>query len=139
MIITRKSTFFISAFPILSLNNTPIELVSSYKYLGVTLSSNLSWTPHIKSVCAKSKKIIGLIYHSLYRYSSSFTLLKLYKALVLPHLTYCSSVWAPHPSSLNARTLEKLNTSLSKFVSASGPPTFLSSLLPSATIPFNKT
>ena len=29
-------------------------------------------------------------------------------SLVLPHLTYCSSIWDPPPSSINAKSLEKV-------------------------------
>ena len=69
-----------------------LECVSFYKYLGVLLCSNLSWSPHIKSVCSKSRKVLGTIFRHFYQFSSPKTLLCLYRALVLPHLSYCSSV-----------------------------------------------
>lgn len=47
-------------------------------------------------------KIIVLLYHNFYLNSSPQTLLKLYKALVLPHLTYFSSVPQSLPPLLNS-------------------------------------
>ena len=38
------------------LHGTGLESVSSAKYLGVTVSDNLSWTPHIDSVSKKATK-----------------------------------------------------------------------------------
>ena len=108
MIVSRKSSLFASSLRPLLLNNCPLDFVSSYKYLGVILTCNLSWSPHIKATCSKARKIIGLIYRNFYSHSSSHTLLKLYTALVLPHLDYCSSVWDPPPLSSNAKSLEKV-------------------------------
>lgn len=36
------------------LNNTAVPLTSSYKYLGIELTTNLSWNTHITAICAKA-------------------------------------------------------------------------------------
>ena len=59
-------------------------------------------------VTAKAWKSIGVIYRNFYRHSSPATLLQLYKSIVLPQLTYCSSVWAPSSSSGSMRKLESV-------------------------------
>ena len=46
----------------LLLNGLQLETVPSFKYLGVLISSDLSWSQHIESVCSKARKILGLIY-----------------------------------------------------------------------------
>ena len=81
------------------LNSSTIECVYSYKYIGVVINSNLSWSPHISSVCSKSLKILGYIFCNFYRFSSPISLFTLYSSLVLPHLSYCSSLWDPHTKS----------------------------------------
>ena len=93
MLVLHKPASFTSS---LTLSNSPLDQVSSFKYLGITLTANLSCSPHIISmVCRNLFKIIGLLYRNFYLNSSPQLLLKLYKALVLPHLTYCYSGWPP--------------------------------------------
>ena len=75
MFVTRKSSSFVNALPPLLLNDVCLECVSSFKYLGVILCSNLSWSPHIKSVCNKSRKVLGVIFRHFYRFSSPKSLL----------------------------------------------------------------
>ena len=109
MIITRKSSQFVSSLPTVTLNSSPIQLVSSFKYLGVNISSNLSWSLHIQSVSSKVRKLTGMIYRNFYKHSSPQILLKLYNALILPHFNYCSSVWSPPDSSVNSSLLDSSN------------------------------
>ena len=37
-----------------------------FKYLGVLLSRNLSWSDHISELCIKARKILGLLYRQFY-------------------------------------------------------------------------
>ena len=80
----------------LTLNNQPLDLVDTFKYLGVTLSRDMSWSHHINSVCAKARQILGLIYRRFYHHSDSATILTLYVSLVRPYLEYASPVWSPY-------------------------------------------
>ncbi len=41
-----------------------VEQVSSFKFLGVTVSSTLDWSLHIQCTCSRAKKILGVIYRS---------------------------------------------------------------------------
>ena len=55
-------------------------LKDEFKYLGVTLISDLNWANHVATICNKAKKLIGMFYRKLYSFSSSReTPLKLYK------------------------------------------------------------
>ena len=49
--------------PVLSiyLNGTPLENIPTFKYLGLIISSDLSWCSHISNICSKAKRILGLI------------------------------------------------------------------------------
>ena len=107
MIISRKSPSSFTTLPSLFLDESPLVLLSSFKYLGVNLTSNLSWSTHINETCSKAKKLLGQIYHQFY-YNSSSVLIKLYMTLILPILMYSSSVWDPY-SILIINKLEKVH------------------------------
>jgi len=55
MVISRKRTPTTPASPIL-LNSIPLERVELFKHLGLIISSDLSWSNHITSICAKAIK-----------------------------------------------------------------------------------
>ena len=83
MIVTRKRNQTHS--PALILNG-------HYTYLGVTLSSDLSWSKHIHELCTRAKKMLGLLYRTFYLYTSSTNLLQLYVYLIRPRLEYACVV-----------------------------------------------
>ena len=60
MIITRKKHPVPSV--IMILNGKPLELVSSYRYLGVWITSDLSWTKQIEENCKKANQKIEVVY-----------------------------------------------------------------------------
>ena len=74
----------------LQLCGQPLQEVDSYKYLGVLLSSDLSWTQHIESLSSKARKLTGLIYRGFYQQSSPESPLQMYVLLVRPHLEYAN-------------------------------------------------
>ena len=59
----KKALAFNTSSLLLS-NGTQLNQVASYKYLGVTITSNLSyaWLPHNTSLCNKARKLVGMIY-----------------------------------------------------------------------------
>ena len=67
-----------------------MEKVNSYKYLGVTLTSDLTWSHHIRNITAKSRRLVGLLYRQFYKWSS---LSRLYVSLVRPHLEDAVPAW----------------------------------------------
>ena len=69
-----------------------LQRVTSFKYLGVTLSYDGSWSH--SNICQNA--VLGLLYRRFSQGSHSDTLLYLYKMLVRPHLEYACSIWDPH-------------------------------------------
>lgn len=103
------------ALPInISLNGHQISPCKSVKYLGVTISSNLTWSEHIASTCKKAKRHLGLLHRSLYR-SPPLIRKQIYQSAILPKLEYCSSVWDPHHRS-EIEALEGVQKFASKVV-----------------------
>ena len=74
------------------LYNDVLSEVQSAKYLGVTISNDLSWSPHISSIVTKAHQRLGFIRRNLrgspYAYRSMA-----YKSLVRSQLEYCSTIW----------------------------------------------
>ena len=77
------------------INGERIQPCNSVKYLGVTISANLSWSQHISLTCRKAKQHLGLIHRKLNQ-SPGLIRHQIYRAAVLPKLEYCASVWDPH-------------------------------------------
>ena len=75
------------------IDNTPIGRVQEHKFLGIIIHENLSWKPHITSICDKVAKVIGILSKSR-RYLPSVTLKTLYNSLFLPYINYCNLIWA---------------------------------------------
>ena len=99
MMISRKKVSFKSSSPLHLGGRQLLECVSSYKYLGVHISSDLSWSQHTQHVCMKAKKMIGLLYRNYYQHLPNTMLLQLYKSLIRPHLEYAAAIWSPSSQS----------------------------------------
>ena len=98
-IITHSGHLTESLFSIVSYYHGHIlNKVDVYKCLGILLSKDLSWSPHVNVICSKACKILGLLYRRFYRFSNSDMIRQLYISLVRPHLEYACHVWAPHTS-----------------------------------------
>ena len=81
----------------LHIHNTPIELVSQTKFLGVILDDRLSWTPHIQHLATRLKCHIGSINRIKDNIPSQLHK-QLYHTLFESHLTYGITVWGGEPS-----------------------------------------
>ena len=78
-------------------NGKIIEWVKEYKYLGLTLTSSLSFGPHIDNVCTKISQISGVFYY-LYKYLPQKISLLLYNVFALPHLILHIELWGAAPN-----------------------------------------
>ena len=100
MFFSLKHQSYFDSIPPLLLSKIPFDRVYSFKYLGLILSCNLSWSSHISGVVKRAKRIVGLLYHKFYSLSSSKTLLSLYTTIVRLILEYGSAIWDPPSASL---------------------------------------
>ena len=66
MLISRKGTKSCQP-PSLLFDSIILEQVSNYKYLGITITSDLSRSPHISHICNKARRLVGLLYRNFYR------------------------------------------------------------------------
>ena len=77
------------------LHNETLRRVSSTKYLGVTINSDLDWNRHISNITGKANQALGFANGNINTKSLKIRPMT-YKALVRPRLEYCVSVWDPH-------------------------------------------
>lgn len=91
MVFTKKSSVRLHNFEI-KLNNIPINRVHQTKFLGVIFDSNLNWQHHISHIKNKISKVIGILKRVRNKIPIKF-LITLYNTLILPHLTYCITIW----------------------------------------------
>ena len=75
-----------------------LEVVTSAKYLGITISEDLSWNRHINQVCSKAGMTLGMIKRNL-KINSPRIKEQAYSSLVRPVMEYGSAVWDPYTQS----------------------------------------
>lgn len=92
----------------LLLNGHSISQVRTHKHLGITFTSNLSWTEHIDSLISKSSTMIAILRHlrSNYHFSAA-GLVRVYVSFVRPVLEYGSLAWCGLSAS-SSRRLESI-------------------------------
>ena len=73
-------------------NNTALDCVSSFKYLGVTIDQSLTWSAHIDHTCGKIAQRLGIL-RRIRKYLTRDTAILLYNAIVLPLFDYADLVW----------------------------------------------
>ena len=94
------------------LGSCTLNVVDDFKLLGVVFSSSLSFTTHVDEICRKVARLTGFVIR-LSRSMHYSALLHLFKALILPHLTYCAVVWKPSQTHLLDR-LERSQRKVTK-------------------------
>ena len=99
---------------IITMNSKSINNTDNYKYLGIYLDPSLSLNDHIHKVCKKASSRLGL----LKRVRPILTIhaaLDLYKAMVQPVTTYCSTAFL-FMSETNRNKFERLEKRAAKII-----------------------
>ena len=91
-----------------------LEQVNQAKYLGVILSDELNWSPHINSVTTSANSTLGFIQRNLKQCPKDLKELA-YLSLVRSKLEYAASVWDPHHTS-DTNKLEQVQPRAARFM-----------------------
>ena len=75
------------------INNQPLEVVHTIKFLGVYLSSNLKWTTHIGHICPKASKRLYALRLLKRNGVQSRDLRLVYCSFIRPVVEYACPVW----------------------------------------------
>ncbi len=92
----------------LMISGTPVEIVSSFKYLDVNISEDLTWTAHIQTQVKKARQ---RLYHlrQLRKSRVSPAILKtFYSGAIESVLTQCISVWYSNATNQDCKALQRV-------------------------------
>ena len=95
-------------------DNIPLRVVTYYKYLGLVISSRLSWSVCQKTLAEQASKALFAIKSKLSQYGSlSINMLfKIFDTKILPILTYGAEIWIEH----EGKDIEKVHNDFCKYV-----------------------
>lgn len=106
-----------SRHPIISqytLHGEILEAVDCAKYLGVSISKDLSWNTHINEITKKANRTLGFVKRNIKTKNQSVKELA-YKTLVRPQVEYASTVWSPFTKQ-NIQKVEMLQRRAARWV-----------------------
>ena len=96
-----------------AIDNTVIERVQSFNFLGIMLNEALSWKNHIAMVGNKISKVIGILYRLKYVFPES-VLFTLYNSLIVSYINYGLLLWG-----VDCHKLETLQKKALRFMTNS--------------------
>lgn len=97
-----------------SINHSAVSQAASYKYLGVHLTPNLSWSTHISAICAKASKSLGYLRRNL-RCAPALVRKHAYLTFIRSQLEFASAIWSPHQNYLIVQ-LESIQNRAARFI-----------------------
>ena len=101
-------------FPILLPGQPILQQVHQNPYLGVLLSNDHKWAPHIAKITGKASATLGLLKRNL-KQTPEHCRKTAYVSLIRPTLEYASSVWDPYYNK-DITKLEQLQRKAVRFI-----------------------
>ena len=78
--------------PAIKMNDTQIQYSESFNFLGITIDQHLSWKAHSDKISNKISRSMGILNKLKYILPLSVKI-KIYNAIILPHMNYGILVW----------------------------------------------
>ena len=97
-----------------AINGKPIPRVDSLELLGIVVEKSLYFSNHISKIAKKVGKQLDVL-SRFKKILSRSTKLCLYKSFIIPHFSYCSSVWQ-NCLKADSNKLEKLNERALRYI-----------------------
>ena len=85
------------------------------KYLGVTISKDLSWNTHINNITRTANKTLCFVKRNVVTKNKDIKTIA-YNSLVHPQFEYASAIWSPYTKE-NINKIEKVQRKAGKWVS----------------------
>ena len=97
----------------LEIENTTIEQVSEFNFLGITLDEHVKWNKHIDKIANKISRNIGII-NSMKHFLPIGTKTLIYNSLIVSHINYGLMLWG-----YSCGRIEKLQKKVVRIISLS--------------------
>ena len=97
------------------MHNQKLESVDAVKYLGVSISKDLSWNTHISNITTSANRTLGFVKRNVLTKNKDIKTMA-YNSLVRPQLEYASAVWSPYTTE-NKSKIEKVQRRAARWVS----------------------
>ena len=94
--------------------DTGLDEVKYYKYLGVYITSSLSWSLQCEEVKTKANKILCVLQRNLSSWDRAIKS-RAYASLVRPIVEYASVAWSPHTAK-DISAIESIQRRAARFV-----------------------
>ena len=104
MWLNQNSCYFLNnpkVVPTLKLliNGNPIEQLSNFNFLGITIDQNITWSDHITKISIKVARVIGILSKLKHIFPRNI-LRNIYNSLIHLHLIYGLYLWGFSPKRL---------------------------------------
>ena len=90
-----------------------LETVNSAKYLGVPITSKLSWNNHVSNISKKANSTLAFLQRNTTRCPRHVKAM-CYNTFIRPSLEYSSAVWSPYTKN-NIECLEKVQRRAARY------------------------
>ena len=97
-----------------TIHNQKLNIKTEAKYLGVTISSDLSWSRHADNVAKKANSTMGFLKRNI-RSALQAAKATAYKMFVHPIVEYAATTWAPSTDT-NTERIEMVQRRAARFV-----------------------
>lgn len=78
--------------PQIKIDNSDVECVDNFNFLGITIDKNLNWKPHIEKIASKISRALGII-NKLKHFIPLDSKITMYNTMILPHINYGILAW----------------------------------------------
>ena len=99
---------------IYTLGGQPLDQVNEAKYLGITISDELDWSPHIDFITSKASNNLSFLMRNLRSCPQSLRELA-YISLVRSQLDYAAATWDPYQVG-HTQKIERIQRRAARFV-----------------------
>jgi hypothetical protein len=97
-----------------NINGQVLKQANKTKYLGIMISEDLSWSPHVQYVTGKANKVLGIIRRNFKECPQELREIA-YFSMVRSILDYASAIWDPHLQK-NITKLDQVQRRAARFV-----------------------